>query len=192
MEGAEDELTLEELEEQQRLIWAALQNADSATNSDSETPALGTPVPSSPSVSTPVRTDTEMEEVEESADRVAAAEPSCSSENQQEMVVQELVTEEPGPVKVKEESPQSPEPVKSQEDTPQSPDPETSNLEAEDVSSQKLGEKIIAVPHRSRFAAGIVQFEDTPEFTEVAEATGTYLKIRDLLKSSPRSLAKKK
>ncbi|XP_017269094.3 zinc finger CCHC domain-containing protein 8 [Kryptolebias marmoratus] len=191
-EGAEDELTLEELEEQQRLIWAALQNADSATNSDSETPALGTPMPSSPSVSTPARTDTEMEDAEESTDTVTAAEPCCSGEIKQEKEVQEIVTQNPEPVKVKEESPQSPEPIRSQDDSPQSPDPETPNLGAGDCSSHKQTEKIIAVPHRSRFAAGIVPFEDTPEFTEVAEATGTYLKIRDLLKSSPRSLAKKK
>ncbi|TNN54569.1 Zinc finger CCHC domain-containing protein 8 [Liparis tanakae] len=46
-DGTEDELTLEELEEQQRLIWAALENADTATNSDCETPAAGKPVPSS-------------------------------------------------------------------------------------------------------------------------------------------------
>lgn len=184
-EEAEDELTLEELEEQQRLIWAALQNADSATNSDSETPALGTPVPSSPSVSTPVRTDTEMEEAEESTDKVTAAEP-CSDEKG----VQEIATENLGPVKV-EESPQSPEPVRSQDDSPKSPDPDTSNLGAEDAPQKQL-EKISAIPHRSRFAAGIVPFENTPEFTEVAEATGTYLKIRDVLKCSPRSLAKKK
>ncbi|XP_037536310.1 zinc finger CCHC domain-containing protein 8 isoform X2 [Nematolebias whitei] len=184
-EEAEDELTLEELEEQQRLIWAALQNADSATNSDSETPALGTPVPSSPSVSTSVRTDTETEEVEESTDKVTAAEP-CSDEKW----VQEIDTQSPGPVKVKEESPQSPEPVKSQDDSPQSPDPDMSNLGAGE-GPQKQVEKITGIPHRSRFAAGIVPFENTPEFTEVAEATGTYLKIRDLLKCSPRSLAKK-
>lgn len=183
---AEDKLTLEELEEQQKLIWAALQNADSATNSDSETPALGTPVPSSPSVSTSVRTDTETEEIDESTDKVTAAEP-CSDEKG----VQEMDTQSSGPVKVNEESPQSPEPVKSQDESPQSPDPDTSNLGAGEGPSQKQVEKITAIPHRSRFAAGIVPFENTPEFTEVAEATGTYLKIRDLLKCSPRSVAKK-
>lgn len=47
--------------------------------------------------------------------------------------------------------------------------------------------KVAFVPHRRRFAAGIIPFEDTPEFTEVAEATGVYLKIRDLLKASPKN-----
>ncbi|XP_059193468.1 zinc finger CCHC domain-containing protein 8 [Centropristis striata] len=243
-EGTADELTLEELEEQQRLIWAALENADTATNSDCETPAVGTPVPSSPSASTPAHVDTETEDVEEAMDTVIPAETCHSSENQRDQGVQEICSQSPGPIKVKDESPQSPElvkaqedspqspgpvksqednpqspdpikslednpqssepvkvqedspqspgPVKSQEDNPQSPDLDFSNGGARDCASPKHDEKITAVPHRSKFAAGIVPFEDTPEFTEVAEATGTYLKIRDLLKSSPRNLAKKK
>ncbi|XP_056233201.1 zinc finger CCHC domain-containing protein 8 isoform X2 [Seriola aureovittata] len=322
VEGTEDDLTLEELEEQQRLIWAALENADTATNSDCETPAMGTPVPSSPSVSTPAHNDTETEEAEEAMDTMTPGETCPSSENQMESKVQEICSQSPGLIKVEEDSPQSPEPVKahgnspqspgpvrshddsprspgpvkshddspqspgpvrshddsprspgpvkshddspqspgpvkshdespqspgpvkshdespqspgpvkshnespqspgpvkshdespqspgpvkshdespqspdpvkSQEDNPQSPDLDFSNRGAGDCASPKHVEKITAVPHRSRFAAGIVPFEDTPEFTEVAEATGTYLRIRDLLKSSPRSLAKKK
>ncbi len=230
MEGTADDLTLEELEEQQRLIWAALENADTATNSDCETPAMGTPVPSSPSASTPAHVDTETEEVEEAMDTTRPAETCHSSENQREPV-QEICSQSPGPIKVEDDSPQSPEPVKAQEDTnlnpgpvkcqedspqspgpvkcqednpqspdpikcqednPQSPDPDFSNGGAGDCVSPKHFDKVSAVPHRSNFAAGIVPFEDTPEFTEVAEATGTYLKIRDLLKSSPRNLAKKK
>lgn len=268
MEGTEDELTLEELEEQQRLIWAALENADTATNSDCETPAMGTPLPSSPSVSTHV--DTETEEVEEAMDITRPAETCHSSENQRELEVQEICSQSPGPIKAEDDSPQSPEPVKvqddshqspgpvkshddspqspdpikrqedntqspdpikcqedvpqspdpikrqedipqspepikrqedfpqspdpikCQEDNPQTPNPDFSNGRPGDCASPKHVEKITAVPHRSNFAAGIVPFEDTPEFTEVAEATGTYLKIRDLLKSSPRNLAKKK
>ncbi|XP_040012205.1 zinc finger CCHC domain-containing protein 8 isoform X2 [Xiphias gladius] len=270
VEGTEDDLTLEELEEQQRLIWAALENADTATNSDCETPATGTPVASSPSVSTPAHIDTEMEEAEEAMDTLRPAETCHSSENQSEPEVQEACSQSPGPIKVEEDSPQSPGPikveedspqspglikveedspqspgpikveedspqspgpikidedspqspgpikidedspqspeavkaqddsphspgsVKTQEDNPQSPDPDFPNRGAGDCASPMHVEKITAVPHRSKFAAGIVPFEDTPEFTEVAEATGTYLRIRDLLKSSPRNLAKKK
>ncbi|XP_010730816.2 zinc finger CCHC domain-containing protein 8 [Larimichthys crocea] len=215
-EGTEDDLTLEELEEQQRLIWAALENADTATNSDCETPALGTPAPgtpapgtpapgtpapSSPSVSTPAHVDTEPEEVEEAMDTTKPAETCQSSENKKEPGIQEICSQASEPMKVEDDSPQSPEPVKTQNDTTMSPGP----IKAQDDSPQSPGpikcqednpqspvEKISAVPHRSNFAAGIVPFEDTPEFTEVAEATGTYLKIRDLLKSSPRNLAKKK
>ncbi|XP_047447826.1 zinc finger CCHC domain-containing protein 8 [Mugil cephalus] len=254
-EGTEDELTLEELEEQQRLLWAALENADTATNSDCETPALGTPAPSSSSVSTPAHVDTEAEEVEEVMDTTPAG-PCHSSENEREPDVQEISphisgpikaednsSESPGPLKAQNDrpkspvqvkssedrpqapvqvkssedipqspdpmkssddspqspdpikssndSPQSPDPIKSQEDNPQSPDPDFSNQGTGDCASPKNVEKVSAVPHRSKFAAGIVPFEDTPEFTEVAEATGTYLRIRDLLKCSPRSLAKK-
>eukprot|EP00064_Thunnus_orientalis_P013393 superscaffoldBa00002172_g13432 len=257
VEGTEDELTLEELEEQQRLIWAALENADTATNSDCETPAMGTPVPSSSSVSTPVHVDTETEEVEEAMDTTRPAETCSSGENQREPGVQEVCSQSPGPVKAEEDSPQSPEPVKAQddspqspgpvksqddspqspgpvksqddspqspgpvksqddspqspgpvksqddspqspepikcqEDNPQSPEPDFSAGGAGDCASPKHVDKITAVPHRSKFAAGIVPFEDTPEYTEVAEATGTYLKIRDLLKCSPRNLSKKK
>ncbi|XP_038558901.1 zinc finger CCHC domain-containing protein 8 [Micropterus salmoides] len=281
VEGTEDELTLEELEEQQRLIWAALENADTATNSDCETPAVGTPVPSSPSVSIPVHVDTEPEEVEEVMDTTRPAETCPSgSENQGEpgvssqspgpvkvqddsprspgpvkiqddsprspgpvkvqddsprspgpvkvqddsprspgpvkvqddsprspgpvkvqddsprspgpVKVQDDSPRSPGPVKLQDDSPRSPGPVKLQDDSPRSPDPLVSNGGPGDTTSPKHGEKVIAVPHRSNFAAGIVPFEDTPEFTEVAEATGTYLRIRDLLKSSPRNLAKKK
>ncbi|KAK5871520.1 hypothetical protein PBY51_004399 [Eleginops maclovinus] len=215
--ATEDELSLEELEEQQRLIWAALENADTATNSDPETPVVGTPVPSSPSVSIP-HVDTEPEEVEETMETTTPAETSSSSETQKKPVVQEITAQSPEPVKAKEEilqspgpikshddSPQSPDPIKSHDESPQSPDPikcqddsqqipdlDPSNGGAKDCASPQHDETISAVPHRSRFAAGIVPFEDTPEFTEVAESTGTYLKIRDLLKSSPRSMAKKK
>uniref|UniRef100_A0A3P8UBJ9 Zinc finger CCHC domain-containing protein 8 n=1 Tax=Amphiprion percula TaxID=161767 RepID=A0A3P8UBJ9_AMPPE len=179
VEGTEDDLTLEELEEQQRLIWA---------------------------------------EVKEAMDTMKPVESCQSTENQREPSVQETFCESPGPIKVEDDSPQSPEAVKAQDDSPQSspavkshdespqnPDPvrcpednpqspnaDSSNQAAGDCASPKNVEKITAVPHRSKFAAGIVPFEDTPEFTEVAEATGTYLRIRDLLKGSPRSLAKKK
>uniref|UniRef100_A0A3P9QAE2 Zinc finger CCHC domain-containing protein 8 n=1 Tax=Poecilia reticulata TaxID=8081 RepID=A0A3P9QAE2_POERE len=192
VEAAEDDLTLEELEEQQRLIWAALENADTATNSDSETPALGTPVPSSPSVSTTAHIDTEMEDADEMVDTARPAESCCDGENQKKPAVQESSIPIYRPIKVEDESPQSPdiEPVRLQDDSPDRPNAEIPNDGAGDVLSSH--EKIIAVPHRSKFAAGIVQFEDTPEYTEVAEATGTYLRIRDLLKGSPRSLSKRK
>uniref|UniRef100_A0A3B4G709 Zinc finger CCHC domain-containing protein 8 n=1 Tax=Pundamilia nyererei TaxID=303518 RepID=A0A3B4G709_9CICH len=168
-EGTEDDLTLEELEEQQRLIWAALENADMASNSDCETPAAQTPVPSSPSVSTSAHADTETEDTDEGMDSIKPEEPSLSKENQPE--VQE---------------------VKAEVDNPQSPESDLPHPVSGDCTTPGHLDKITAVPHRSKFAAGIVPFEDTPEFTEVAEATGTYLRIRDLLKSSPRSLAKKK
>ncbi|XP_019741019.1 zinc finger CCHC domain-containing protein 8 [Hippocampus comes] len=278
-EGREDELTLEELEEQQRLIWAALQNADSS--SEPEMPAVGTPPIASPSKSTPVRGDSEMESLKEAG--------GCQNENEmfprqvcpqngtpspaghqdggtpspavmkftkdnvppakyeedspQSPPAMKFTKDNVPPAKYEEDSPQSPPAIKftkdnvpptkygddsphspcalkshmdspkksqnespalkSQEDSPQSPgaskyvkdSPQSPNPESQDVNGASLkavAPRVSAVPHRSRFAEGIVPFEDTPEYTEVAEATGTYLRIRDLLKSSPRNLAKKK
>ncbi|KAL6114133.1 zcchc8 [Pungitius sinensis] len=246
----EDELTLEELEEQQRLIWAALENADTATNSDCETPAARTRVPS---VSTPAHVctktkgdvmDTRPADICHSSKNPRDRERSAgcpklikaqdvSPQSPGPVEAQDVSPQSPGPVEAQDVSPQSPGPVEAQDVSPQSPGPVEAQdvspqspgpVEAQDVSPQSPGpveaqdvrlqipgpvkcvednlqspnmrlsndEKVVAVPHRSKFAAGIVPFEDTPEFTEVAEATGTYLKIRDLLKSSPRSLGKKK
>uniref|UniRef100_A0A3B3Z978 Zinc finger CCHC domain-containing protein 8 n=1 Tax=Periophthalmus magnuspinnatus TaxID=409849 RepID=A0A3B3Z978_9GOBI len=191
-EGTTDELSLEELEEQQRLIWAALENADTATNSDCETPAIGTPTPSSPSVCSSAQVDNEFDEVEDASQKGDASGPIKSQGDPPQT---------PGPIRLQEDTPKSPEPVKFQEytsfrlikmqdDSPDSP----LNIQDDTPLSPEGDEvdKNMPIPHRSNFAAGIVPFEETPEFMEVAEATGTYLKIRDLLKSSPRSLQKKK
>ncbi|XP_061788992.1 zinc finger CCHC domain-containing protein 8 [Nerophis lumbriciformis] len=221
-EGKEDELTLEELEEQQRLIWAALQNTDTTTSSDSETPVAGTPMGSSPSVSTSARCDSEMDEVEEvlvkrlpsdksqtpvegqndspqspdpiePQDSLAVAKFQDSpgppkSEDSSSVKSQENSTQSSDAIKSKEDNPESPGPVQSQENSPKSPDPAAS----QDVNgSSPSTSKMSAVPHRHKFAEGILPFERTPEYTEVAETTGTYVRIRDLLKCSPRSLAKK-
>ncbi|XP_076007180.1 zinc finger CCHC domain-containing protein 8 isoform X2 [Genypterus blacodes] len=223
VEGTEDELTLEELEEQQRRIWAALENADTATNSDSETAATGTPLLSSPSISTPAHVDTETDmedqEVEEMMDTNKPGETTSEiSKTQRNPEALEICPQNPVPMKSQDESPRSPDPPKSLDgimmspDPPKSldgipmspdpirsldgrsmsPDPDLSAESAGDIRSPSNAEKITAVPHLSNFAAGIVPFEDTPEYTEVAEATGTYLRIRDLLKSSPRNSAKMK
>uniref|UniRef100_A0A8C5DYV8 Zinc finger CCHC domain-containing protein 8 n=1 Tax=Gouania willdenowi TaxID=441366 RepID=A0A8C5DYV8_GOUWI len=167
-EETEDEMTLEELEEQQRQIWAALNNADTASSSDCETPVMGTPARSSSSVFTPARIDSEIDG-EEMVDTATPTESSNDGGKDQ--------PKSPDPMKLLDDTPQSPDPIKSSDDKPKSPDSDFS----------KVGG---CVPHRSKFAAGIVPFEDTPEFTEVAEATGTYLRIRDLLKCSPRNLKK--
>lgn len=216
-EGTEDELTLEELEEQQRMIWAALKDADPTTTSDSETPAL---VPSSACMSTPVQASREIKDPEEvpvTREAVESCHNSATEEQPgpQEMSPQDLRpvkgegdipqpvrAQSPGQVVASEDSPQSPDPIESQESKSESSQlleyqedvaaaPVTASEGAPDSSSQDV-RKVTAVPHRSFFAAGIVPFEDTPEFTEVAAATGTYLKIRDLLKGSPRNTGKKK
>lgn len=218
-EGTEDELTLEELEEQKRMIWAALEVTDTATTSDCEAHALGTPLPSSACTSTPVHLSKEIKDTEEvpvTKEPVESCHNSATEEQPgpqgmsqdlrpvkgEDVSPQPVTAQSPGQVIAEEDSPQSPDPIESQVNKPQSsqlleykedvaPAPVTGSEEAPDSASQDV-RKVAAVPHRSYFAVGIVPFEDTPEFTEVATATGTYLKIRDLLKCSPRSLGKKK
>lgn len=233
-EGSEDGLTLEELEEQQRLLWAALEKADTATNSDSETGATGTPVPSSPSVSTPARPDAEMEEEGEAVEAVEAVEASSRNGEDTPFFHEKAQTSTPAsPEEVRVLTPASPEEVQvltpaspgvvqvSQADAglrvvkrasselgavdsvemvedggggedkvPQEAVPSTPQSPTGDATEEPEFKRVVAVPHRSKFAAGIVPFEDTPEYTDVAEATGTYLRIRDLLKCSPRNQAK--
>lgn len=218
-EGSEDGLTLEELEEQQRLLWAALEKADTATNSDSETGATGTPVPSSPSVSTPARPDAEMEE--EEGEAVEAVETSSQNGEDTPFSHEKAQTSTPAsPEEAQVFTPASPEEVqvsqadaglnvvkkpsfeqsavdsvemvdeRDEDEAQQGAVPSTPQSPSGDATEDPEVKRVMSVPHRSKFAAGIVPFEDTPEYTDVAEATGTYLKIRDLLKGSPRNQAK--
>ncbi|KAJ8286259.1 hypothetical protein GJAV_G00036380 [Gymnothorax javanicus] len=239
--GDEDGLTLEELEEQQRLLWAALENADTATNSDSETPAAGTPLLGSSGASTPALAEAEEEEQaersectaeEEQAERseciggevqtersectageveaagseasVQVSAPngiSCTATAQDSPAAnRELETKEDvedgavvGDARAAEEVHATGELVDKPE-VPQDPENASAPGAGSDSVETPTGEamKVDAVPHRSKFAAGIIPFEDTPEYKDVAEATGVYLRIRDLLKFSPRNLAKNK
>lgn len=216
-EESEDGLTLEELEEQQRLLWAALESADNG-NSDSEAGAVGTPDVGSPRVSALAEPDAELAcGVEESGSKalefsdqdhefssipaspvevpVSSAEEDKSSSGQvndafnedtgaesfDELIVLDEVTQGNNSDPEKNRISEVPE--------------ENSTLVSDSQAvedDEPVVKKITGVPHRSKFAEGIIPFEDTPEFTEVAEATGVYLKIRDLLKESPRNQAKNK
>ncbi|XP_035236209.1 zinc finger CCHC domain-containing protein 8 [Anguilla anguilla] len=237
--GEEDALTLEELEEQQRLIWEALENADTATNSDSETPAVGTPIISSSGASSPahIDTETEVEEEEEAAkgDEEAMKQEEEATKGDEEAMEEEeaMKMEEEAKVGVEEEEEEEgvekserseetssrngegrcvlagegraedeedevkvvgevtgePEPPQASENA-SAPGPVCRDSKTETPPGE--AGKVASVPHRSRFAAGIIPFEDTPEYKDVAEATGVYLRIRDLLKFSPRNQAKNK
>lgn len=215
-EESEDGLTLEELEEQQRLLWAALEKADTTTNSDSEAGASVTPVPSSPSVVTSLRLDTEEDgdKMEDSSHAfeikstpTSPVDPVTNSEDetidkttcdgQEKHSANENVIdlpEEMSDIIVLDEIYDENSNHDASNGTSASPQISTqeSNAQAADDAEEPVVNKVAFVPHRSRFAAGIIPFEDTPEFTEVAEATGVYLKIRDLLKGSPRNQAKNK
>lgn len=216
-EESEDGLTLEELEEQQRLLWAALESADNG-NSDSDTGATGTPAMGSPRMSPSANLEEGAQDSESKAEEMSEhererpstptspvevpASPSGADDDQSsngqvhdastedmgaetfdELIVLDEITQgnDPDPEKNRGSE------VHEEERMPVS----GAQLVAQDdeVSAVK---KITGVPHRSKFAEGIIPFEDTPEFTEVAEATGVYLRIRDLLKESPRNQAKNK
>ncbi|KAB5528353.1 hypothetical protein PHYPO_G00139300 [Pangasianodon hypophthalmus] len=216
-EESEDGLTLEELEEQQRLLWAALESADNG-NSDSETGATSTPGMGSPRVSPLAEPDAELEEgVQESESKaeeisdhdrelsstpaslvevpVSSADEDKSSNGQvndafnedtgaesyDELIVLDEVTQGNDSDPEKNRTSEVPEEKSAAESDAQAVEDE-----------EPVVKKITGVPHRSKFAEGIIPFEDTPEFREVAEATGVYLRIRDLLKESPRNQAKNK
>ncbi|XP_055056859.2 zinc finger CCHC domain-containing protein 8 [Misgurnus anguillicaudatus] len=217
-EESEDGLTLEELEEQQRLLREALENADTTTNSDSETVASVTPVPSSPSVCTPLRLDVEDdgEKIQtENADShmyevlstpaSPVVEPVSSvsedertdtmtNQGQGKASIDENVMDDMSDIIVLDEiySENDNSDTNDRTENVTSVQKQEANTEVTENSEEPVTSKVTFVPHRSKFAAGIIPFEDTPEFTEVAEATGVYLKIRDLLKGSPRNQAKNK
>ncbi|KAK3514463.1 hypothetical protein QTP70_018710 [Hemibagrus guttatus] len=213
-EESEDGLTLEELEEQQRLLWAALESADNG-NSDSDTGAAGTPAMGSPRESPLAEPDAGSEEgVEESGlkaeeisdhDHELSSTPaspgevpmsSADEDKSSNGQANDSFNEDTGAVScdeliVLDEITQSNDSDPEKNRISEVPEEKTSTLDAQ-ATEENVGKKITGVPHRSKFAEGIIPFEDTPEFTEVAEATGVYLKIRDLLKESPRNQAKNK
>ncbi|XP_026865094.2 zinc finger CCHC domain-containing protein 8 isoform X2 [Electrophorus electricus] len=218
-EESEDGLTLEELEEQQRLLWAALESADNA-NSDSETGASGTPGRGSPPMSPSARPDTEMDEDMEAVkmeqisslnSEVPSTPTSPVKEQVTEVYEDEISDDNVKDALVEDLSNMGAESydeliVLDEISQKNDYDAEKHGLSevTEGMSTQVLERdsqeeneepttpKVMAVPHRSKFAEGIIPFEDTPEFTEVAEATGVYLRIRDLLKGSPRNQLKNK
>ncbi|XP_029422421.1 zinc finger CCHC domain-containing protein 8 isoform X2 [Nannospalax galili] len=190
----EDALTLEELEEQQRRIWAALQQAESG-NSDSDIP-VDTPVTGNSVASSPCPNELEFPVPEgRASEKPVLDEP--------EVIDISAETTEP-------EHPSSPAaeavlPCQKLEEEPAGADPEPllnngnamSNCDVRNGGSQKLpvdthpttATKIHSpVPDMSKFATGITPFE----FENMAESTGMYLRIRNLLKNSPRNQQKNK
>ncbi|XP_064024387.1 zinc finger CCHC domain-containing protein 8 isoform X2 [Pogoniulus pusillus] len=189
----EDTLTLEELEEQQRLIWAALEQAES-TNSDSDIPA-DTPLTGNSLTSSPSRNEVDLVAEVRSSDKVITVETRLSD------ICEQVPENEP--------SVASPNPgdgflnVKENPDNAHSeglldntvPAPSCEINDEENTSGSKVVTSIESsaknsslVPDMSKFAAGITPFE----FENMAESTGVYLRIRSVLKNSPRNQQKKK
>ncbi|XP_047553012.1 zinc finger CCHC domain-containing protein 8 isoform X2 [Lutra lutra] len=191
----EDSLTLEELEEQQRRIWAALEQAESV-NSDSDipgdTPLTGNSVASSPcpnELDVPVPEGRTSEkpvpdepEVPDTCTEKPKAEHSPSSDSEPPLLCQ------------KEEEASAPSDCK---DARLGNGGVVSNCDLSNGGGQKplhgdtspLATKTHSpVPDMSKFATGITPFE----FENMAESTGMYLRIRNLLKNSPRNQQKNK
>ncbi|KAF4790519.1 hypothetical protein TURU_139297 [Turdus rufiventris] len=189
----EDTLTLEELEEQQRLIWAALEQAES-TNSDSDIPA-DTPLTGNSLTSSPARNEADLVAEVRSPEKVISVETEFSDISEQ---IPENECSLPSPnledslLDLKE----NPENAVSEgllDDTLPAPNPEVN--EEENTGASKVPtstgssvKKSGFVPDMSKFAEGITPFE----FENMAESTGVYLRIRSLLKNSPRNQQKKK
>ncbi|XP_078083186.1 zinc finger CCHC domain-containing protein 8 isoform X3 [Mustelus asterias] len=200
-----DVLSLEELEEQQRLIWAELERTES-TNSETEgpcdSPLTKNSANSSPAINTP---DNYMEI--ESNDKVGTVDNNMRSPSAEASSVDSR--DEPinsvGHASYKEES-TPPENSKmeiegsriAQDSTPTPEAPIGGNrvcLEETEasvtsaaVSEANQENRICSVPDVSKFATGITPFE----YDNLSEATGTYLKLRSLLKNSPRNRMKNK
>ncbi|XP_042661233.1 zinc finger CCHC domain-containing protein 8 isoform X4 [Tyto alba] len=189
----EDTLTLEELEEQQRLIWAALEQAES-TNSDSDIP-VDTPLTGNSVTSSPSRNEVDLVAEVRSSDKVITVETRFSDIIEQIPENEHSVTG-PNPGDSLLNSRENPDHTDSEgllDNTVPAPSCEVNNGEKaggnEVVTSIESSAKNSSlVPDMSKFAAGITPFE----FENMAESTGVYLRIRSVLKNSPRNQQKKK
>ncbi|NXT84534.1 ZCHC8 protein, partial [Zapornia atra] len=185
----EDTLTLEELEEQQRLIWAALEQAESTT-SDSDIP-VDTPLTGNSVTSSPSRNEVDLVAEGRSSDKVIPVETTFPDISEQIPENEPSVTSPnpgDGSLNTKENNTDSEGLL---DDTVPAPNHEDNNGEStggnevvpNPVSSVKNSS---LVPDMSKFAAGITPFE----FENMAESTGVYLRIRSVLKNSPRNQQK--
>ncbi|XP_010156965.1 PREDICTED: zinc finger CCHC domain-containing protein 8 [Eurypyga helias] len=189
----EDTLTLEELEEQQRLIWAALEQAES-TNSDSDIP-VGTPLTGNSVTSSPSRNEVGLVAEVTSSEKGITVETRFSDISEQKPENEHSVTS-PNPVDSLlnlTENPANTDSGGLLDNTMPAPNCEADDEEntggSETVTSIESSAKNSSlVPDMSKFAAGITPFE----FENMAESTGVYLRIRSVLKNSPRNQQKKK
>ncbi|XP_074015648.1 zinc finger CCHC domain-containing protein 8 isoform X3 [Numenius arquata] len=189
----EDTLTLEELEEQQRLIWAALEQAES-TNSDSDIP-VDTPLTGNSVTSSPSRNEVDLVAEVRSSDKVTTVETTFSDISEQ-IPENEHSTMSPNPGDSLLNLKENPDNTDSEgllDNTMPAPNHEVNdgeNMGGNKVvtSTESSAKNSSLVPDMSKFAVGITPFE----FENMAESTGVYLRIRSLLKNSPRNQQKKK
>ncbi|XP_075372641.1 zinc finger CCHC domain-containing protein 8 isoform X5 [Mycteria americana] len=189
----EDTLTLEELEEQQRLIWAALEQAES-TNSDSDIP-VDTPLTGNSVASSPSRNEVDLVAEVRSSDKVITVETRFSDISEQIPENERSITSpNPGDSFLNlKENPDNTDSEGLLDNTMPAPNHEVNNRENTGgnkvvTSIESSAKNSSLVPDMSKFAAGITPFE----FENMAESTGVYLRIRSVLKNSPRNQQKKK
>lgn len=194
----EDALTLEELEEQQRRIWAALEQAESI-HSDSDIP-VDTPLTGNSVASSPCPNDLDLPVPEGKT-----AEKPSPEEAEEPDTCTKTAEAEAGPPS----SPASETTLLCQSEEEESAEGNSkgalldngdvvSNCDISNGGSQKplqvdtsssTASKVHSpIPDMSKFATGITPFE----FENMAESTGMYLRIRNLLKNSPRNQQKNK
>lgn len=189
----EDTLTLEELEEQQRLIWAALEQAES-TNSDSDIP-VDTPLTGNSVTSSPSRNEVDLVAEVRSADKVITVETRFSDISEQMPENEHSITSpNPGDSLLNlKENPDNTDSEGLLDNTMPAPNHEANDGENTDdnivvTNIESSAKNSSLVPDMSKFAVGITPFE----FENMAESTGVYLRIRSVLKNSPRNQQKKK
>lgn len=189
----EDTLTLEELEEQQRLIWAALEQAES-TNSDSEIP-VDTPLTGNSVTSSPSRNEVDLVAEVRSSDKVITVETRFSDISEEITENEHSITSpNPGDSLLNfKENPDNTDSEGLLDNTMPAPSREVNDGENTGgnkvvTSTESSAKNSSLVPDMSKFAAGITPFE----FENMAESTGVYLRIRSVLKNSPRNQQKKK
>ncbi|NXA49733.1 ZCHC8 protein, partial [Nothocercus julius] len=187
----EDTLTLEELEEQQRLIWAALEQAES-TNSDSDIP-VDTPLTGNSVTSSPSRNEVELVAEVRSSDKLVTVETKFSDISSQ-VPENEHSKTSPNPEDssiILKENPDNADSEGILDNITPAPKVEVSSEGSTGVnqvvtSTESSAKNSSPIPDMSKFAAGITPFE----FENMAESTGVYLRIRSVLKNSPRSQQK--
>ncbi|XP_012812909.1 zinc finger CCHC domain-containing protein 8 isoform X1 [Xenopus tropicalis] len=191
----EDTWTLEELEEKQRLLWAQLDNAES-TNSDCDahTPITGSSVTSSPS-----RTDLDIVTRCKAASQQPANEFKTPCGISKSFVPESeeaslLITEEDSEANEDsnecyvaegndiEEHKLSPNHEKTSEKN------QADEYATEEAACVEPSPKMSGVPDMSKFAEGITPFE----YDNMSDSTGVYLRLRSVLKNSPRNQQKSK
>ncbi|XP_073917242.1 zinc finger CCHC domain-containing protein 8 isoform X2 [Castor canadensis] len=192
----EDALTLEELEEQQRRIWAALEQAESA-NSDSDVP-VDTPLTGNSVASSPCPNELDL--------------PFTEGKASEKLILDEPMVPDICTQTAEVGHPSSPAPEatllgQKEEEESAEVDPDgalhnngkgvsdcdirnggSQTLPSGDTRPSAATKAHSLIPDVSKFATGITPFE----FENMAESTGMYIRIRSLLKNSPRNQQRNK